>query len=346
MLSAALAAAFLCAVSDATRTLGKKERSTAFLSAGVSVKAQQTSQVSRKELGMLQKTESQMSSDINQVQEVLRVALMDLGHYVQNEPANTTKHSNPTVSSSDETSKKVHASSPEPNPKQVTSSPKELTSKKVNVSVNNSSRIPSTEKSAKKDDSVKPVMNKSSHVAAASDLKVKKVKQVAQKQEAILETLFKHLKSNIVNLNKQESSAKEVAAKSIQRLQARLKADKAELQKKGLSAFEHERLVNRTRTDTFELQYWTRDRSLGHQMFHTNLKLQHGLMSRVHEVIAACKEAASKGRVDPEVMKKLHTQALPKAFVEMQSTLKHKAQQYYAHVLTARWMVAEEPESE
>jgi len=334
MLSAALAAAFLCAMSDATRTLGKKERSTAFLSAGVSVKAQQTSQVSRKELGMLQKTESQMSSDINQVQEVLRVALMDLGHYVQNEPANTTKHSNPTVSSSDETSKKV------------TSSPKELTSKKVNVSVNNSSRIPSTEKSAKKDDSAKPVMNKSSHVAAASDLKVKKVKQVAQKQEAILETLFKHLKSNIVNLNKQESSAKEVAAKSIQRLQARLKADKAELQKKGLSAFEHERLVNRTRTDTFELQYWTRDRSLGHQMFHTNLKLQHGLMSRVHEVIAACKEAASKGRVDPEVMKKLHTQALPKAFVEMQSTLKHKAQQYYAHVLTARWMVAEEPESE
>jgi len=264
-----------------------------------------------KEMGLLQQTQKQMSSDIDEVQKVLKVALVELEQWVQKEPANAT---NSTIAHP-----KVQG---------------------------NSSKVPSTEKAGKKGDAIEPTMNKSSKVVAALDSKKARVQKVAQTQEAVLENLFKHLKSNIVNLNKEEGSAKEVAAKSMQRLQKRLKAEQAELQKKGLSSFEHDRLVNRTRTDTFELQYWTRDRSLGHQMFHTNLKMQHGLMSRVHEVIAACKEAALKGHLDPAMMKKLQAQSTPKAFIEMRSNLNHKAQQYYAHVLTARWMVAEESESE
>jgi len=311
----------------------QKERSATFLSAGVSAELQQTSQTSRKELGMLQETEKQMYSDIDRVQKVLKVSMMELENWVQKEPVNNTNTSS-KVSSKEESTNKKSTHSTEGNPRQEAALVKEQASKKVNASFTNSSQIISKEKATT-----------SANVVAASSHKAK-VKQVAQKQESILETLFKHLKSNIVNLNKQESSAKEVAAKSIQRLQARLKKDKEELQKKGLSSFEHDRLVNKTRTDTFELQYWTRDRSLGHSMFHTNLKMQHTLMSRVHDVIAVCKEAASKGHVDPGLMRKLQSQALPKAFIQMRSTLNHKAQQYYAHVLTARWMVAEEPEPE
>jgi len=312
-LKALLALAFLFAVSDAARK--NKLRSTAFLSAGVSVDAQQKVQTTTR-LSLLRKIQSEIKSDINEVQRTLKVSLVELEHWAQKEAANK---SNNTVVHPKHDAAFVHEV-------------KGNSSKSINMSTTGMHNA------------FKPGINASSSLLAHSSGRAARVRQVAQAQQSILETLFKHLKSNIVNLNKQEGSSKEVAAKNIQRLQARLKADKAGLQKKDLSQFEHDRLVNRTRTDTFELQYWTRDRSLGHQMFHTNLKLEHGLMSRVHQVIAACKDAALKGHMDPEMLKKLQGQSVPKAFVEMQSSLAHQAQKYYAHVLTARWMDAEEPE--
>eukprot|EP00746_Dinoflagellata_sp_MGD_P163807 gnl/MRDRNA2_/MRDRNA2_92042_c1_seq1.p1 gnl/MRDRNA2_/MRDRNA2_92042_c1~~gnl/MRDRNA2_/MRDRNA2_92042_c1_seq1.p1 ORF type:complete len:340 (+),score=76.80 gnl/MRDRNA2_/MRDRNA2_92042_c1_seq1:94-1113(+) len=333
-LKAVLTAAFLIVLSDAARKT--QIRSKAFLSTGVSADAQQKTHTTT-QLSLLQQIQSQLNSDINQVQRTLKVAVGELENWAQQEPAKESRMTNGTAA----------------DPKHNAALVREVkgnSSKfgKVGTTHHNAT---SNDHAAQKMNTTrmhnasKPDINVSSSFVAHDSSRKARVRQVAQAQQTILENLFKHLKSNIVNLNKQEGSSKEVASKNIQRLQARMKADKAELQKKGLSQFEHDRLVNRTRTDTFELQYWTRDRSLGHQMFHTNLKLEHGLMARVHEVIAACKDAASKGHMDPAMLKKLQGETVPKAFVEMRSNLKRQAQKYYAHVLTARWMAAEEPES-
>lgn len=345
VLSTALAAAFLFTVSEAVHSSLSKQRSTAFLSAGVSVDAQRKTHMGKEQLSLLQKTQSQMYSDIDDVQKVIEVALVEFGHWVHKGSANITNHT--VIHSQQEaaSSKEVHVNNSTTGHSSQEIPPSKVDpTKKANASATTRLHIPATEKATEKQDD--PAINKPSDSTTPAASKQDRVRKIAKTQEAILESLFKHLKSNIVHLNKQEGAAKEAAAKSIQRLQARLKADKAELQKKDLSQFEHDRLVNRTRTDTFELQYWTRDRTLGHQMFHTNLKMEHGLMSRVHEVIAACKDAAAKGHIDPKLVGKLQSQALPKVFIQMRSNLKHQAQQYYAHVLTARWMVAEESEPE
>jgi hypothetical protein len=322
MLCSALTVALGIQLSFAARVT--KLRSTAFLAADASAEAQTSTQLS-----LLQRTQKEMYSDIDEVQKSLKLTLVELQQWVHKEPVNTTNRAI------------VH-------PKHRTAYSQKFRGNNTNSSKVDSKRIANSEEHTPTMMSPKTAPMKQNVAPAGSkpESKEARVLEVAHTQQGILESLFKHLKSNIVNLNKQEEKSKDVAAKSIQRLQARLKADKAELQKRGLSQFEHDRLVNRTRTDTFELQYWTRDRSLGHQMFHTNLKMEHGLMSRVHQVIAACKDAAVKGHMDPELMKKLKAQAVPNAFVQMKSTLEHRAQQYYAHVLTARWMAAEESEAE
>merc|ERR1719310_231273 len=141
------------------------------------------------------------------------------------------------------------------------------------------------------------------------------IKDRLQGEQSILENLFKHLKNNIANFNKEEKKGKVDSERTIQKLQARLKDEKAKLQNKGLNAFEHELLVNKTRMDEIELKYRLSDRDLGHQMFHTNLKLTHGLMARVKNVLAAYSDAFAKGHVDQEVMNKVAKEASPKAFV-------------------------------
>lgn len=170
--------------------------------------------------------------------------------------------------------------------------------------------------------------NSSQHVMAVS------VKAKVKAEQSVLEKLFKHLKSNVVKLNKQDSERKKVSEEAVQRLQARLKKDKAESERKDASAFEHELAVNRTRTDEVELRYWTQDRSLGHQMFHDNLKVTHGLMGRVKSVIDACKEAAAKGHVDADLLKKVKAQSLQRAFVQMHDDLEYRSQVSYHEVLT------------
>jgi len=327
-----LVVACLATVSNAART----HRSTAFLSAGASERAQEKAMTGRKELSLIQMTTEKMEEDIEHVQKALEVAFVEFGHLVEAQPANATN-----------STKQVHANATNSSvvPQKPANSTAVHSTEKVSASSSNVSQVLS--KKGANQTGAQPA-NSSTAVAVVGTNSTKAhpvtraahVRKVVNEQKTLLENLFKHLKSNIVNLNKQENTAKQVAEAAIKRLQERMKKDKAELQKPNLSKFEHDRLVNRTRTDTFELQYWTRDRSLGHSMFHTNLKMQHGLMSRVKSVIAACKDAALKGRIDPAIVKKLKATALPTAFVEMRVNLKHKAQQYYAHVLTARWMGA------
>lgn len=347
MLTGILIAFFLPATSYAART---SKRSTAFLSAGVQ---KQRIELDNTEMTMLAK---QLESDIDKVQKVLLVALEEFNHLV---PKQSTTMTNSTVDSKQKPAPKQEA---RPSKEQAaakvkanatnstkassnaTISSKRKSTETVHASSTNSSKVPSAkDANTTAGQAGKPVMAKSSNPVAATSINKKAhVKKIAQAQQTILQNLFKHLKANIVNLNKEENKGKQEAQTEVQQLQARLKRDKEQLNKTGLSKFDRERLVNRTRMDTFELQYWTRDRSLEHSMFHTNLKMQHALMSRVKTVISACKEAAAKGRVTPMMMRKLRSQAMPNAFMQMRWGLKHKAEQYHAHVLTGRWMLAKD----
>jgi len=134
-------------------------------------------------------------------------------------------------------------------------------------------------------------------------------------EQDALQKLFTHLKSNIASINKNEDSNKAHVKEVIERLQKRYQQDKDRLNSTNLSSFEHERLVNRTRSEEAELKYWSRSRELQHGMFHANLKMSHGLMSRVKQVMEAYKDVLTKGKLDPKVAQALKSvsASLPKA---------------------------------
>jgi len=204
---------------------------------------------------------------------------------------------------------------------------------------NISSAAPSKEKATEKVNA--SIANSTKSATSNSS----KVKAVLQAQQTILENLFKHLKGSIVNISNKESSSNEVSEKQIKQLQEQLKADEANMAKNlTLSKYENAALVNKTKSDKAELQFWTHERNFGHQMFHANLKTQHDLMNRVESVIDVCKEAVTKGRVDQGLLKKIATQALPKAFLEMEKSVDQSTQQYYSEVIPAddwtAWMAS------
>eukprot|EP00427_Karlodinium_veneficum_P058327 CAMPEP_0169380564 /NCGR_PEP_ID=MMETSP1017-20121227/40933_1 /TAXON_ID=342587 /ORGANISM="Karlodinium micrum, Strain CCMP2283" /LENGTH=207 /DNA_ID=CAMNT_0009480007 /DNA_START=123 /DNA_END=746 /DNA_ORIENTATION=+ len=114
-------------------------------------------------------------------------------------------------------------------------------------------------------------------------------------QQRKLDDLFKHLKLNIANFNKREAEQKQDGQEYAKKIQERLEKDRKRLQDSSLSAFDHEMLVNRTRMEERELKFWTRGRELQHDMFHSNLKLTHGLMSRVKSVMEAYKQMLATG---------------------------------------------------
>lgn len=175
--------------------------------------------------------------------------------------------------------------------------------------------------------SSKAALNKTAKAFA-----VKKFQKQVKDEKSVLENLFKHLKANIANFNKQESKDKVKNDKMKEKLEARLKKDEEALAMKNISAFEKERLTNATRLEKHELEYWSRDRDLEHHMFHSNLKMTHGLMSRVKSVIEAYKEAETTGKISPELMKKVHLAAPAQAFIEMRHDLKERAQLYRVHL--------------
>eukprot|EP00928_Gymnodinium_smaydae_P022687 TRINITY_DN18976_c0_g1_i1.p1 TRINITY_DN18976_c0_g1~~TRINITY_DN18976_c0_g1_i1.p1 ORF type:complete len:242 (-),score=73.92 TRINITY_DN18976_c0_g1_i1:101-826(-) len=118
-----------------------------------------------------------------------------------------------------------------------------------------------------------------------------------------LQDLLSHLKENIGKFNKQEGEGKDKDERRVKQLQERLAQDSAKLQggSANLSAFEREVLQNRTRMEEQELKFWTRGRELSHSMFHSNLKLTHGLMSGVKTVMEAYKQMLDHGKIDPEL---------------------------------------------
>jgi hypothetical protein len=158
-------------------------------------------------------------------------------------------------------------------------------------------------------------------------------KKAVSEEKDVLANLFKHLKVNIASFNKQETKDKDKTADIRKKLEARLKKDKATLAMKNISDFERERLTNSTRMEQHELEYWTRDRDLQHHMFHSNLKMTHGLMSRVKTVLEAYKEAFAKGQISQDLMKKVHAMSPTKAaFLQMRKDVRERAHLYKVHL--------------
>lgn len=145
------------------------------------------------------------------------------------------------------------------------------------------------------------------------------------KEQSALEGLFQKLKKNIVNFNTHDKTSKSESAAILDRLQKRLAQDKEKLKDPKLSAFQHEALVNRTGSEEREVHYWQSVIENGHRVFHANLKITHGLMKRVKEVMEAYQQALTKGHVDPKLMKQMSAASMPRAFVQMRSELRTAA---------------------
>jgi hypothetical protein len=143
-------------------------------------------------------------------------------------------------------------------------------------------------------------------------------------QQDKLSELFNHLKGNIAGFNKRESDQKTDAGAFAERLKKRIAEDKKKLQSPSLSDFDREMLVNRTRTEEHELKFWSTGRSLQHDMFHSNLKLTHGLMSRVKTIMEAYKQVLKTGKLDSKLSEVLHqtSATLPKALLQTQRVTK------------------------
>mmetsp|Transcript_40996 Transcript_40996/g.91969 ORF Transcript_40996/g.91969 Transcript_40996/m.91969 type:complete len:213 (+) Transcript_40996:73-711(+) len=141
---------------------------------------------------------------------------------------------------------------------------------------------------------------KAGHLSANSTAKLKQ-------QQDSLESLLTHLKSNIAGFNKHEIEAKETNERKVKELEERLAEDKATLQQKNVSAFDHELLTNRTRTEEQELAYWKQGREISHNMFHSNLKVTHGLMSKVRSIMDAYKSVLTTGRLDAKTQDALQS---------------------------------------
>jgi len=157
---------------------------------------------------------------------------------------------------------------------------------------------------------------------------------VLKRQRDALQDLLGHLKTNIAKFNKAESTGKDQAEKMIRRVQERLEKDRERLNSTNLSAFDHEMLTNRTRMEENELKYWSRGREIQHGMFHSNLKMTHGLMSRVRTVIDAYKDVLEKGRINPKLaqdMKSLAA-ALPKVLIEVQQETDRQSHELSEHM--------------
>lgn len=144
---------------------------------------------------------------------------------------------------------------------------------------------------------------------------------VLNKQQQALKDLLSHLKSNIASFNKNEDEGKEVSERQLKSLKERLAKDQAQLNQTNISAWEHEMLVNKTRSEEREIAYWSRGRALEHTMFHANLKMTHGLMSKVKTVIEAYKEVLAKGKISPKMAQDIKRVSahVPVALLEVQT---------------------------
>merc|ERR1719159_803696 len=105
-------------------------------------------------------------------------------------------------------------------------------------------------------------------------------------------------------------------------MKARLQKDREALKNSKLSDDERKMLLNTTKMDEDEVKYWSTDRQISHGMYHTHLKLTHGLMQRVKTVMEAYSQALAHGKIDATLLKSINAASIPKAFAQIRSELK------------------------
>lgn len=159
-----------------------------------------------------------------------------------------------------------------------------------------------------------------------------------KEQEDLLKNLFAHLKSSVTHSNKNEKENKDENAKLVKSQEEKIKADHEKLKNPKLSAHDRERLVNRTQADERTLTYFKRGRDLQHSMFHSNLKIAHGLMSRVKNVLEIYTESLAKGQIDAKARALLKTsmESVPRALLETQHKLR-RTRRAGRRLHTAAW---------
>jgi len=153
-------------------------------------------------------------------------------------------------------------------------------------------------------------------------------------QRDLLKGLFAHLKGNIAKFNKEQADSKGEHEKTMKQLEKRFEQDSAKLKDPKLSAFEHERLTNLTRAEDGEIKYWRKGRQLQQTMFHANLKITHGLMSRSKAVMDAYQQALTTGHLDTKTTDALKgaLTSLPKAFIVVKRVLKREGTSLRRHI--------------
>jgi len=155
-----------------------------------------------------------------------------------------------------------------------------------------------------------------------------------QQEQQVLKDLFVRLKSKISGFNKAERTDKKGSELRVAKVQERLDTDRKQLEeakKSNPGSFDVERLTNRTRMEERELHYWNQVATNQHGMFHANLKMTHGLMSRVKDVLDAYSQKMTKGSVDSTTMKAIRAISLPRVFMSIKHSLRLEVQDEKEH---------------
>lgn len=174
--------------------------------------------------------------------------------------------------------------------------------------------------------------NKTNKTTLVHVMSKAEIKATLSNEQNLLKDLMKHLNNQIQTYNKQASDSKDLTEKMKKRFAEKLKKDEAALQQKGLSDFDHARLVNATRMDHQDLDYWTKDQELRHGMFHSNLKMSNTLLASVQSVLAGYNIAVAKGGVDEKLLKKVQASMLSisASFVQSRKDLQDRMEKYQA----------------
>merc|ERR1719375_2623402 len=118
---------------------------------------------------------------------------------------------------------------------------------------------------------------------------------------AMLKGLYQDSKDRIAQQNtREEKSKKWFAAKEAEH-KAKLEKIEGKFQNHTLS---EEFRTNETRDENRYFNYWQRVRERQHRQFHTNLKIQHAMMTKVKKMITMYEKALSPKAADQTAAKK------------------------------------------
>lgn len=137
---------------------------------------------------------------------------------------------------------------------------------------------------------------KAVHLASQKTLKA---------QRTNLRNLLSKMKTDISRFNKNEADDQDTSSSHIEKIQKRLEQDKARLADPKLRPFMRELLQNRTKEEQRDIDFWSHGRKLQKRMFHSNIKITHGLMSRVKGVLQVFDGALVNGTISEEAAQQL-----------------------------------------